>query len=79
VQIQTIIESIQHMALEGFPLIALAHQGAELVNLVVAERSVGKPQRDPSVDNRSNDRARRAQSEAASSACENRHLADNDV
>jgi hypothetical protein len=37
------MESIQRMAPEGSPLIALAPQGAEVANLVVAERSVGNP------------------------------------
>jgi hypothetical protein len=46
---QTIMESIQRMAPEGSPLMALAQQGAEVANLVVAERLVGNPQREPSV------------------------------
>jgi hypothetical protein len=46
------------MVLEGSPLIALAQQDAEVANLIVAERSADKPQREPSVSNRSNDRAR---------------------
>jgi hypothetical protein len=75
-QLQTIMESIQRMAPEGSPLIPLAQQGAEMVNLIVAERSVDNHRREPSVGN---DRARRAQSEAASSASGNRHLADNDA
>jgi hypothetical protein len=47
----TIIESIQRMAPEGSPLIALAQQGAEVVNVVVAQRSVGNPQGEPSIGN----------------------------
>jgi hypothetical protein len=57
---QTIMESIQRMAPEGSPLMALAQQGAEVANLVVAERLVGNPQREPSVGNRSIDRERQA-------------------
>jgi hypothetical protein len=42
VRLQTIMESIQHMAPEGSPLVALAHQGAETVGQVIAvEQSVG--------------------------------------
>jgi hypothetical protein len=41
--LQTIMESIQQMAPKGFPLIALAQQGAEVVNVVVAHRSTGNP------------------------------------
>jgi hypothetical protein len=76
---QTIMESIQRMAPEGSPLIALAQQGAKVANLIVEERSVGNPQREPYVNNRSNNRARRARSEAASSASGNHRLADNDA
>jgi hypothetical protein len=65
------MESVQHMAHKGSTLIALAQQGAEAANLVVVEKSVGDPQREPSIGNQSNDRARRAQSEAASSASGN--------
>jgi ABC-type Fe3+-hydroxamate transport system substrate-binding protein len=48
---QTIMESIQCIASEGYPLMALAQQGAEVVNLIVAERSVSNPQRESSVGN----------------------------
>jgi hypothetical protein len=37
IQLQIIIESIQRMAPEGSPLIALAQQGAEVVNVIVAQ------------------------------------------
>jgi hypothetical protein len=70
------MESIQCLAYEGSPLVALAHQGAEAANLIVVERSASNPLMEPSVDN---DRARRAQSEAAYSASSNHHLDDNDV
>jgi hypothetical protein len=59
-RLQTIMDTIQRMAPEGSPLVALAQQGAEAANYIIAERSVGNPRREPSVDNRSNDRARRA-------------------
>jgi hypothetical protein len=36
IRLQTIMESIQQMAPEGSPLIALAQQGAEVANVVVA-------------------------------------------
>jgi hypothetical protein len=42
VRLQTIMESIQCMAPEGSPLLALAQQGAEAANhVIVAERSAG--------------------------------------
>jgi hypothetical protein len=75
----TIMESIQRMTPEGSPLVALAHQGVETVNYVIAQRLTGNPRGEPSVGNRSNDRIKRARSEAASSASSNRLLADNDV
>jgi hypothetical protein len=46
------------MAPDGSPLALLAQQGAEAVNLVVAEKSTGVPRREPSGGH--NDRARRA-------------------
>jgi hypothetical protein len=78
-RLQTIMKSIQRMTPEGSPLVALAHQGAEVANLIIAEKSGGNPQREPSIGNRSNDRARRAQSEASSSSNGNHRLADNDA
>jgi hypothetical protein len=47
------------------------------VNLVVVEKSVSRPRREPSAGH--NDQARRARSEVASSASPNRHLAENDA
>jgi hypothetical protein len=37
IRLQTIMESIQRMAPEGSPLIALAQQGAKVVNVIVAQ------------------------------------------
>jgi hypothetical protein len=37
------METIQCMAPDGSPLALLAQQGAEVVNLVVAEKSAGVP------------------------------------
>jgi hypothetical protein len=70
------METIQRMTLDA-PLTVLAQQGAEATNLVVAEKSAGVPRKEPSSGH--NDRARRAQSEAASSASLNQHLAKNDA
>jgi hypothetical protein len=47
------------------------------VNLIVAEKSASGSRREPSAGH--NDRARRARSEAASSASSNQHLAENDA
>jgi hypothetical protein len=77
VRVQAIIETIQRMAHDGSPLALLAQQGAEAANLVIAEKSASIPRREPSVGH--NDRARRAQSEAASSASPNRYLDENDA
>jgi hypothetical protein len=41
--LQTIMESIQCMAPECSPLVALAQQGTEAVNLVVAEKLTDNP------------------------------------
>jgi hypothetical protein len=67
------------MAPEGSPLVALAQQGAEVANYVIAQRPACNPRGEPSVGNRSNDRVNRARSEAASLSSGNRHLADNDA
>jgi hypothetical protein len=77
VRVQTIIETIQLMSPDGSPLALLAQQGAEAANLIVAEKSANGLRREPSTGH--NDRARRARSEAASSASSNRHLAENDA
>jgi hypothetical protein len=37
IRLQTIIESIQRMTPEGSPLIALAQQGAKVVNVIIAQ------------------------------------------
>jgi hypothetical protein len=77
VRVQMIIETIQRMTLDGSPPALLAQQGAEVVNIVVAEKSVGVSRREPYVSH--NDRARRARSEVASSGSPNRYLAENDA
>jgi hypothetical protein len=77
VRVQAIMETIQQMASDGSPLALLAQQGAEAANLVVAEKSTGVPRREPSVGH--NDRARRAQSEVASSFNPNRRLVGNNA
>jgi hypothetical protein len=73
------MESIQRMSPEGSPLVALAQQGAEAVNFIITQRSVCNSRGEPCVSNRSNDRAKRARSEAATSVRGNRRLANNDV
>jgi hypothetical protein len=60
-------------------LVALAQQGAETVNYITAQRSIDNPRGEPSVDNRSNDRAKQARSEEASSLSDNYRLIDNDM
>jgi hypothetical protein len=50
VRLQTIMESIQCMAPEGSPLVALARQGTEAANYIIAERSASNP-RELSVGN----------------------------
>jgi hypothetical protein len=77
VRVQAIMETIRRMAPNGSPLAVLAQQGVEAVNLVIAEKSTGVPRREPSGGH--NDRARRAQSEVASSFSPNRRLARNDA
>jgi hypothetical protein len=58
IRLQTIIESIQQMTHEGSPLVTLAQQGAEVANVVVAQRSADNPRGEPSVGNRSNGRGK---------------------
>jgi hypothetical protein len=77
VQVQAIIEIIQRMAPDSSPLVVLAQQGAEAVNLVITEKSVGVPRKEPSGGH--NDQAMHARSEVASSASPNRHLGENDA
>jgi hypothetical protein len=65
VRLQTIIESIQRMALESSPLNALAQQGVEVVNQVIAvERSTEKYRGEPFIGNQSDSWAKRVRSEA---------------
>jgi hypothetical protein len=71
------METIQRMTPDGSPLALLAQQEAEVANLIVAEKSAGVPQKEPSVGH--NDRARCARTEATSSTSPNRYLAENDV
>jgi hypothetical protein len=80
VRLQTITESIQCMVPQDSPLVALAQQGAEAVGqIVTAEPLTGNHRGEPCIENRSADRAKRTQSEEASSASGDRHLADNDA
>jgi hypothetical protein len=51
IRLQTIMESIQQMAPEGSSLVALAQQGAEVANVIMAQRLAGNPRGEPSVDN----------------------------
>jgi hypothetical protein len=77
IRVQAIMETIQRMAPNGSPLALLAQQGAEAVNLIVAEKSAGVPRGEPSVGR--NDQAGRARSEVASSASPRRHLSEHDA
>jgi hypothetical protein len=77
VRVQAIMETIQRMTPDGSPLALLAQQGAEAVNLIVAEKSADVPQGEPSAGR--NNRAGCARSEAASSANPNRHLSEHDA
>jgi hypothetical protein len=77
VLVQAIIETIQCMAPDGSPLALLAQKGAEAVNLIVAKKLAGVPRGEPFAGR--NNRAGRAQSEAASSASPNRHLFEHDA
>jgi hypothetical protein len=51
IRLQTIMKSIQWMTPEGSSLIALAQQGVEVANVIVAQRSIDNPRGEPSVDN----------------------------
>jgi hypothetical protein len=57
------------MTPDGSPLALLPQQGVEVTNLIIAEKSASVPRRELFVGH--NDQARRAQSEAASSASPN--------
>jgi hypothetical protein len=48
IRVQAIMETIQRMTPDGSPLALLAQQGAEAVDLVVAEKSTSGPRREPS-------------------------------
>jgi hypothetical protein len=61
----------------ALPLAVLAQQGAQAANLVIAEKSVSIPRREPFIDD--NDQAKRARSEAASSASPNSRLSEHDA
>jgi hypothetical protein len=67
------------MVPESSPLVALAQQGAEVMNDIVAQRSTGNPRGEPFVGNRSNDWGKRSRSETTLSVSGNRRLADNDA
>jgi hypothetical protein len=71
------MEIIQRMVPDGSALAVLAQQRAEAANLVVAEKSIGVPHREPFIGD--NDRASRARSEAASSVSPNHCLSEHDT
>jgi protein required for attachment to host cells len=74
------MESILRMVIDGSPLVALAQQGTEAVSQVIAvEQSAGNQWGEPSVGNRSDDQAKHAQSQEASSTSGHRRLANNDA
>jgi hypothetical protein len=77
VRVQAIMETIQRLAPDGSPFAHLAQQGAEAANLVLAEKSGSVPRGEPSAGR--NNRARHAQSEAASSANANLHRSEHDA
>jgi hypothetical protein len=77
VWVQVIMETIHRMTSDGSPLALLAQQGAEASNLIVAEKSANGSQGESSAGR--NNQARRARSEAASSASPNRHLSEHDA
>jgi hypothetical protein len=71
------METIQRMTPNDSLFIVLAQQGAEAANLVVTKKSADVSSWKPSVSD--NDRARRARSEAASSASPNHRLSEHDA
>jgi hypothetical protein len=71
------METIQRMTPDGSPLALLAQQGAEAVNLIIAKKSASIPRGEPSAGCKN--RARRARSEATSSASPNQHLSEHDA
>jgi hypothetical protein len=77
VWVQAILETIQRMTPDGSPLAALALQGAEVVNLIIAEKSADVHRREPLTCN--NDWTRHAQSEATSLASSKCRLSEHDA
>jgi hypothetical protein len=77
VWVQAIMKTIQRMTSDGSPLALLTQQGAEAVNLVVAEKLAGVHRGKPFAGR--NDWAGRARSEAASSASPRWHLSEHDA
>jgi hypothetical protein len=77
VQVQAIMETIQRMTPNDSPLAVLAQQGAEAANLVVVEKSVGAPRREPSAGD--SNQVRHARSEAVSSASPNCQPSEHDA
>jgi hypothetical protein len=74
------MESIQQMVPSDSPLITLAQEGVEVAgNIVAMAPMVGNYRGEPFGGNRLHDWAKRAGSEAASSASSNKRLADNDA
>jgi hypothetical protein len=65
------------MVPDGSPLAVLAEQGVEAANLIVAEKSVGIPRREPFTGD--SDRARRARSEVVSSTSPNHRPSEHDA
>jgi hypothetical protein len=76
-QVQAIMETIQRMSPNDSPLAVLAQQGAEVANLVVVEKSVGAPRREPSACD--SNQVRHARSEAVSSASPNHQPSEHDA
>jgi hypothetical protein len=74
------MESIQCLNLQDSPLEALAQQGVEtVVQIAVAEPSMGNRRGEPSVKNQSDDRAKCAWIKEASLASDDKRLADDDA
>jgi hypothetical protein len=79
VQLQTIMESIQHLVPQDSPLVAWAQLGNEAVGqIIAAESSTDNHWGKPSIGNRSKDWAKCARSKEASSAISNRRLVEGD-
>jgi hypothetical protein len=79
VQLQTIMESIQHLVPQDSPLVAWAQLGNEAVGqIIAAESSADNHWGKPSIGNRSKDWAKCARSKEASSTISNRRLVEGD-